>query len=79
VSESLYLWKDAQVVLTDSSGLQEETTALGVPCVTIRENTEWKGGGADLGEQAGSRMRENFILPSPLSFMESLFLWKETT
>ncbi len=38
--ESLYLWKDAEVVLTDSGGLQEETTALGIPCVTIRENTE---------------------------------------
>lgn len=38
--EALYLWKDAECVLTDSGGLQEETTALGVPCVTIRENTE---------------------------------------
>lgn len=38
--ESLFLWKDASVVLTDSGGLQEETTGLGVPCVTIRENTE---------------------------------------
>jgi UDP-N-acetylglucosamine 2-epimerase (non-hydrolysing) len=38
--ESLYLWKDAEVVMTDSGGLQEETTALGVPCITIRENTE---------------------------------------
>jgi UDP-N-acetylglucosamine 2-epimerase (non-hydrolysing) len=38
--ESLFLWKDARVVLTESGGLQEETTALGVPCVTIRENTE---------------------------------------
>ena len=38
--EFLNLWKDAVVVLTDSGGLQEETTALGVPCVTIRENTE---------------------------------------
>ena len=38
--ESLFLWKDAKVVLTDSGGLQEETTALGVPCVTIRDNTE---------------------------------------
>ena len=38
--ESLYLWKDAEVVLTDSGGLQEETTALGIPCVTMRENTE---------------------------------------
>ena len=36
----LHLWKDARVVLTDSGGLQEETTALGVPCVTVRENTE---------------------------------------
>ncbi|MDY6953452.1 MAG: UDP-N-acetylglucosamine 2-epimerase, partial [Thermodesulfobacteriota bacterium] len=38
--EALFLWKDAAVVLTDSGGLQEETTALGVPCVTLRENTE---------------------------------------
>lgn len=36
----LNLWKDAAVVLTDSGGLQEETTALGTPCITIRENTE---------------------------------------
>ena len=39
-SESLFLWKDAVCVFTDSGGLQEETTALGVPCFTIRENTE---------------------------------------
>ncbi|MBN1186135.1 MAG: UDP-N-acetylglucosamine 2-epimerase (non-hydrolyzing) [Bacteroidales bacterium] len=38
--ESLFLWKDAKVVLTDSGGLQEETTALKIPCVTIRKNTE---------------------------------------
>jgi UDP-N-acetylglucosamine 2-epimerase (non-hydrolysing) len=36
----LHLWVDAAVVLTDSGGLQEETTALGVPCITIRETTE---------------------------------------
>jgi UDP-N-acetylglucosamine 2-epimerase (non-hydrolysing) len=38
--EFLNLWKDAVLVLTDSGGLQEETTALGVPCLTLRENTE---------------------------------------
>ena len=36
----LNLWKDASLVLTDSGGLQEETTALGIPCLTIRESTE---------------------------------------
>jgi UDP-N-acetylglucosamine 2-epimerase (non-hydrolysing) len=36
----LALWKDAELVLTDSGGLQEETTALGVPCFTVRDNTE---------------------------------------
>ncbi|MCW7755067.1 UDP-N-acetylglucosamine 2-epimerase (non-hydrolyzing) [Desulfobotulus sp. H1] len=38
--ESLYLWKDAKAVFTDSGGLQEETTGLGVPCFTLRDNTE---------------------------------------
>ena len=38
--EMLGLTKEATVVLTDSGGMQEETTALGVPCVTIRDNTE---------------------------------------
>ena len=38
--EFLRLMMDARVVLTDSGGIQEETTALGVPCITLRENTE---------------------------------------
>jgi UDP-N-acetylglucosamine 2-epimerase (non-hydrolysing) len=36
----LRLMSDARLVLTDSGGIQEETTALGVPCLTLRENTE---------------------------------------
>jgi UDP-N-acetylglucosamine 2-epimerase (non-hydrolysing) len=36
----LCLQAQAAVVLTDSGGIQEETTVLGVPCLTIRENTE---------------------------------------
>ena len=38
--ELLGLIKKAKLVLTDSGGLQEETTALGVPCLTLRESTE---------------------------------------
>lgn len=38
--EMLGLMSGATLVLTDSGGLQEETTALGVPCLTLRANTE---------------------------------------
>jgi UDP-N-acetylglucosamine 2-epimerase (non-hydrolysing) len=38
--EMLGLVRSAKLVLTDSGGVQEETTALGVPCITLRENTE---------------------------------------
>lgn len=36
----LRLYSGSRLVLTDSGGLQEETTALGIPCLTLRENTE---------------------------------------
>lgn len=38
--EFLHLNMGAKLVLTDSGGLQEETTVLGVPCITLRHNTE---------------------------------------
>ena len=46
--ESLALQKKAKVVITDSGGIQEEATFLGIPCLTLRENTErpitvWEG------------------------------------
>ncbi len=36
----LKLYSESRLVLTDSGGLQEETTVLGIPCLTVRENTE---------------------------------------
>jgi UDP-N-acetylglucosamine 2-epimerase (non-hydrolysing) len=39
-SEFLYVMDRARLVLTDSGGVQEETTVLGVPCLTLRDNTE---------------------------------------
>jgi UDP-N-acetylglucosamine 2-epimerase (non-hydrolysing) len=38
--ECLSLMSQARLVLTDSGGVQEETTALGIPCLTLRDNTE---------------------------------------
>jgi UDP-N-acetylglucosamine 2-epimerase (non-hydrolysing) len=40
VSRFMALVKHSRIVLTDSGGLQEETTVLGIPCLTLRENTE---------------------------------------
>ena len=35
-----YLVKNAKAVITDSGGITEETTVMGIPCITLRDNTE---------------------------------------
>ncbi|MDY7000440.1 MAG: UDP-N-acetylglucosamine 2-epimerase (non-hydrolyzing) [Thermodesulfobacteriota bacterium] len=59
--EALFLWKDARFVITDSGGLQEETTALGIPCLTLRENTE-RPITLEMGTNILAGNRENSIL-----------------
>lgn len=68
-AEFLGLWKDASLVLTDSGGIQEETTALGVPCFTIRENTE-RPITVEQGSNTLVGTREESILESYRAFRE---------
>lgn len=64
--EMLRLTLEARVVLTDSGGLQEETTVLGVPCLTLRWNTERpvtlieNGGTSQLVGNNPTRIRDSF-------------------
>lgn len=59
----LSLMSDARVVLTDSGGLQEETTALGIPCLTLRRETERP---ITLTEGTNRLIREPEELPNAL-------------
>jgi len=38
--ESNYLVQNAKALITDSGGITEETTVMGIPCLTLRDNTE---------------------------------------
>jgi UDP-N-acetylglucosamine 2-epimerase (non-hydrolysing) len=60
----LHLMSNARLVLTDSGGIQEETTVLGIPCITLRENTErpitiMEGTNVIVGSDANKILRES--------------------
>jgi UDP-N-acetylglucosamine 2-epimerase (non-hydrolysing) len=57
----LCLMDHARIVLTDSGGVQEETTALGVPCLTLRDNTERPVTVEQGTNQIVGRNRENIL------------------
>ena len=59
----LCLMKNARLVVTDSGGIQEETTALGIPCVTVRENTE-RPVTVELGTNVLAGIRSEGIRPA---------------
>ncbi len=58
------------MVITDSGGLQEETTALGVPCLTLRENTE-RPVTIEIGTNTLAGNREEDILNCYRQIMEN--------
>jgi UDP-N-acetylglucosamine 2-epimerase (non-hydrolysing) len=69
----LALQQGAALVLTDSGGVQEETTALGVPCITLRENTE-----RPVTVQQGTNELLGLDMPRVLEFARRAFngTWK---
>jgi UDP-N-acetylglucosamine 2-epimerase (non-hydrolysing) len=60
----LDLVQTAHAVVTDSGGLQEETSALGVPCLTLRATTEWT---STLSEGTNQLVRDLDALPALVS------------
>ena len=74
--EFLALQDSAAVVMTDSGGIQEETTALGVPCITLRENTE-----RPITVMEGTNELVGLHMPHILEFSKRAFAgdWKQSS
>ena len=68
----------ARLVLTDSGGIQEETTVLGVPCLTLRENTE-RPATVEHGSNQVVGVDPNRILAAARSILEKLGRGQTTT
>jgi len=79
--EFLGMQRAARVVITDSGGIQEETSYLGVPCLTVRENTErpitLTAGTNTLVGRDISRLRAELqrVLASPTPGARAIPLW----
>jgi len=63
--EFINLMANSKLVYTDSGGIQEETTILGIPCLTLRENTERpitikEGTNTLVGSDRGKILKESF-------------------
>ena len=67
--EFLKLMADARLVLTDSGGIQEETTILDVPCLTLRENTE-RPVTLEQGTNRLAGIAPDYILQAALEILE---------
>lgn len=75
--DMLHLMAHAEKILTDSGGIQKEAYMLGVPCITLRENTEWvetvEAGWNVLVGAERERIADAVRSFSPVSHQENLF------
>ena len=75
--EFLQLEANARLALTDSGGVQEETCILGVPCVTLRENTE-RPETVDVGANVLAGVASEKILNGAMRMLEKDTRWKNS-
>jgi UDP-N-acetylglucosamine 2-epimerase (non-hydrolysing) len=74
-ADSLKLQKEAKLVLTDSGGMQEEASILGVPCVTLRTSTE-RQETVDAGVNVIAGTRHETIERAVDEFLNKTFVWR---